>query len=158
LLRAGSSELGLSQSGHWDSSQGCGGGFGGIWFQGLVDHFFLVGLEADSAGISYGYVQRSQDQIGSLIVDRVAQDGVDDFHQCDLDGLLVFEKGDGVNARVLRRGNSVKHALVEVAEPGSPKSGRAATYSCDLHVSTDFDVWIESHQIETSHKNRIPFS
>ena len=42
-------------------------------------------------GVSYGDVEGAEDQGGALQVDGVAHEGVDDFHERGLDGLLVFD-------------------------------------------------------------------
>ena len=49
----------------------------------------------------------------------------------------LFDEGDGMKAGVGRGFDTAHHALVEVAELLSAKSGRAATDSGDLDVGTD---------------------
>jgi hypothetical protein len=79
-------------------------------------------------------------EVGAAEVDGVAGDGVDDFHERGLDGLLVFDEGDGMEAGVGRGLDAAHHALVEVAELLSAKSRGAATDSGDLEVSANLDI------------------
>jgi hypothetical protein len=70
-----------------------------------------------------------------LQVDGVAHEGVDDFHQRVLDGLFVFDHGDGMEARLWRAADAAVGVLVEVAELLSAKSGGVATDSGGLDMS-----------------------
>ena len=131
------------------------GGAGGV-FGNLVDHGAGAVVELDAAGIFHGDVEGFEDEVGAAEVDGVAGDGVDDFHERGLDGLLVFDEGDGVQAGIGRGWNAAHHALVEVAELRFAESRGAATDSGDLDVGAELDVRVTRH-IHTS-KNFIPFS
>jgi hypothetical protein len=95
-------------------------------------------------------------EVGAAEVDGVAGDGVDDFHERGLDGLLVFDEGDGMEAGVVGDLDAAHHALMEVAEDFSAERGGAATDSRDLDVGADLDVGVDRH-IHTS-KKWIPLS
>ena len=75
-----------------------------------------------------------------LRVDGVADEGIDDLHEGGLDRFLILDKGDGVEAGVGGNLDAAHHALMEVAELLSAKSGGAATDSGDLDVGAIFDV------------------
>ena len=63
-----------------------------------------------------------------------------------------------MEAGVRRNLDAAHHALMEVAELLSVKSGGAATHSGDLDVSTDFDARTKWHiDIHTS-RDLIPLS
>jgi hypothetical protein len=96
-------------------------------------------------------------EVGAAEVDGVAGDGVDDFHERGLDGCLIFDEGDGMEARVRRNRDAAQHALMEVAEPLAAKSGRAATMSGDADVSANLGVRVMWHGY-IPRKNRIPLS
>jgi len=117
------------------------GCFGGL-LVGVVgdagDHFGGL-AELNAAGVADGGVEGAEDEFSALEVDGAADEGVDDFHEGGLDGLLVFEEGDVVEARV-GTFDGADHALVEVAELLSTESGGAAKDSGDLDVGTGFDV------------------
>jgi len=122
----------------------------------LVDHAASHAVEADAVGVFHGDVEGLEHEVGTAEVDGVAGDGVDDFHERGLDGLLVFDESDGVEAGVRWHLDAAHHALVEVAELLSAESGGAAADSGDLDVSANLDAWMNRH-IDTS-KNLIPFS
>ncbi|MBZ5682778.1 MAG: hypothetical protein LAO24_22010 [Acidobacteriia bacterium] len=75
-----------------------------------------------------------------------------DFHEGGLHGLVAFEQGYGMEARVGRGGDAAKHALVEVAEMLSAKGGGSAWDSVDLDMSADSKAGMARHQIYTSKK------
>jgi hypothetical protein len=89
------------------------------------DHFAGV-VEADAAGVADGGVEGAEDEFSAAQFDGAANQGVDDFHDGGLDSFLVLQHGDGVEARP-GNGDGAKHALVEIAELLSAKSGGAAT-------------------------------
>ena len=122
----------------------------------MFDHVAGLVVEADAPRIFDGDVQGFEDEVSALQVDGIGGHGVNDFHERGLDGLLIFDQGDGVNAGLGRNLHAAHHALVEVAELLSAESGGAATDSGDLDVSTDLDIRVTRH-IHTS-KNFIPFS
>jgi hypothetical protein len=105
----------------------------------LCDHVGLVDAEVDAAGVADGGVEGAEDEFGALDFDGAEQQGVDGFHEGDLDGLFVLEEGSVADARG-GIADGAKHALVEVAELLSAESGGAATDSGDLDMSTGFDV------------------
>ena len=82
-----------------------------------------------------GKAESADDQGGAFDVDGVAHEGVDDLHQCVLDGLFVFDHGDGMEARLWRAADAAVGVLVEVAELLSAKSGGVATDSGGLDMS-----------------------
>jgi hypothetical protein len=57
-----------------------------------------------------------------------------------LDGLLVLDAGEWMQARLRRRAHTTMHALVVVAELLSAERGRAATDAGDLDMSAGFAV------------------
>lgn len=116
------------------------------------DHVVGKDVEAGAAGIFHGDPEGFEDEIGALEVDGVAGEGVDDFHDGSLDGLIAFEQGYGMEARVGRGGDAAKHALVEVAEMLSAKGGGSAWDSVDLDMSADSNAGMARHQIYTSKK------
>jgi hypothetical protein len=121
-------------------------GLGWSWVGGnFADHLVLAEGKADAADISYGDMEGAEDEFGALQVDGVADEGVDDFHEGGLDGLLVLDEGDGMETGVGRSGHAANHALMEVAELLSAKSGRAATESGDLDVGANFDIGMNWH-------------
>jgi len=136
---------------------GCRGGLnrGGVVGD-LVDHAACDGVEADAVGVLHSDVEGFEHKVGAAEVDGVAGHGVDDFHERGLDGLLVLDESDGVEAGVRWYLDAAHHALVEVAELLSAESGGAAADSGDLDMSANLDVWVNRH-IHTS-KNWIPFS
>jgi hypothetical protein len=87
-------EKGRRRGVDFDCGFGGGGLHGGLGWGGVVgdfaDHFVFVEVEADAAGIFYGDVESAEHELGSAEVDSVAGEGVDDFHERSLDGLLVF--------------------------------------------------------------------
>jgi len=106
----------------------------------------------DVAGIAHGDAEGSKNEVGALQVDLVAHDGVDGFHERDLDGLRAFEQSDGMDAGLGRRAYTADHTLVEVTEFLVAHSGRTARVASDFDVGADFDIRIEWHQIQTSKK------
>jgi len=107
----------------------------------FLDHAGGVEVEADTAGIFDGDVESFEDEVGAAEIDGVAGDGVDDFHERGLDGLLVFDERDGMEASFGRSLDAAQHALMEVTELFSAKSRRAAADSSDLDVGTELYVW-----------------
>jgi len=103
------------------------------------------GVEANAMRIFDGDVQRAQNERRTLQIDGVAHERVHDFHERGLDGLLVFDESDGVQARVRRRADAADHTLMEVAELLAAKGRRTATHSGDLNVSARFDAWVNWH-------------
>jgi hypothetical protein len=112
---------------------------------GVVGDFFdhVAGMEAevDAANVAGSGVQGTEDQFGALEFDGAAEQGVDDLDEGGLDGLLVLEEGGVVDAGGGRAFDSAEHALMEVAELLSAKSGGATTNTADLDVSAIFEVW-----------------
>jgi hypothetical protein len=100
----------------------------------------VVDAELQVADVFDGDVEGAEDERGALQVDGVAHEGVDDFHKRDLEGLLVLDEGDGVQARLRRSTDATDHALVEVAELLSAHGGRGATNSGDLDVGAAANV------------------
>jgi hypothetical protein len=98
-------------------------------FDGLLD------AESHAAGILDGDLKSVEDQRGPLIVDGVAHEGIDDFHQGVLDGFFVFDQGDGMKAALLGTTHATMCVLVEVAELLAFESGGAAADSADLDMS-----------------------
>ena len=98
----------------------------------FADHSVGVG-ETDAAGIADGGVEGTENEFAALDLDGAAEKEIDDFHDGDLDGLLVFEEGEFAEALV-GAFDAADHALVEVAVIFSAKRGRAATDSGDLNV------------------------
>ena len=141
--------LELGQRRDVDFDWGLGDGLHGVRWGGVVgdfaDHFVSVDIEADAAGIADGDVEGAEQELGAAEVDGIASEGVDDFHERGLDGLLALDEGDGMKAGIGRRGDTAHHALVEVAELLSAKSGRAATDSGDLDVGADSDAGLNWH-------------
>jgi hypothetical protein len=60
-----------------------------------------------------------------------------------LDGFLVLDAGERMQARLRRRAHAAMHALVVVAELLSAKRRRAATNPGDLDMSAAFSVFHE---------------
>ena len=60
-----------------------------------------------------------------------------------LDGLLVLDARERMQARLGRSAHAAMHALVVVAELLSAKRGRAATNSGNLDMSAGFSVFHE---------------
>jgi len=106
-----------------------------------------VEAEVNAAGVFYGDVKGAEDEFGAFEVDGVAGEGIDDFHERGLDGFLIFDEGDGMDAGVVGDLNAAHHALMEVAELLSAESGRAATDSGDFDVSTDADAGTNWHSV-----------
>ena len=105
----------------------------------------LIRIEADAAGVTDGGVEGAEDKFGALGVNGVADQGVDDLHERGLDGLLVFEERDGMDAGLRRSADASHHALMEVAEVLSAESGRAATDSGDFDMGAGFDAGLNGH-------------
>ncbi len=114
------------------------GGFGG------------VGLEGGVLQVGAGGLQGIEDQSGLALGDAGVNEGVDGFHESDLDGIGVLEDGQ-VEALVasderlgaLFRGTApFAGFVVEVAEATVLESGRAAGLSVDLDVFTE---WYRGH-------------
>jgi hypothetical protein len=105
----------------------------------LGDHFAVI-VEADAAGVADGGVEGAENEFSAAQFDGAANQGVDDFHDGGLDSFLVLQHGDGVKARP-GNGDGAKHALVEIAELLSAKSGGAATDSGDFDVGAGLHVW-----------------
>ena len=142
---------GLELGQRWgvDFDWGFGGGWHGVRRGGVVgdfaDHFFSAEIEADAAGIADGDVKGAEQELGAFEVDGIAGEGVDDFHERGLNGLLALDLGDGMEAGVGRGRDASHHALMEVAELLPAKRGRAATDSGDLDVGTGFDAGLNWH-------------
>jgi hypothetical protein len=92
-----------------------------------------VEVEFDAADVADGGVEGAEDEFSALQFDGAADQAVDDLHEGDLDGFLVFQQGRVMDARV-RDFDGAEHALVEVTELLSAESGGAATDSGDLDV------------------------
>jgi hypothetical protein len=112
----------------------------------FFDHSAGDVVEAGAAGVADGDVEGAEDEFGAFDVDGVAGEGVDDFHEGDLDGLLALDLGDGMETGVGRSADATDHALVEVAELLSAKSGRAATDSGDFDVRTTSYIGMNGHR------------
>jgi len=65
-----------------------------------------------------------------------------------LDGLLVLDARERMQARLGRSAHAAMHALVVVAELLSAKRGRAATDAGDLDMSAGFSVFHEIDPVE----------
>ena len=89
----------------------------------LVDHAACDAVEADAVGVFHGDVEGLEHEVSAAEVDGVAGDGVDDFHERGLDGLLVLDESDGVEAGVGWHLDAAHHALVKVAELLSAERG-----------------------------------
>jgi hypothetical protein len=121
---------------------GCGrGGVCGDVF----DHLVVVDAELQVADVADGDMQRAEDQRRTLQIDRVAHEGVDDFHQSDLERFLVLDESDGMQAGLRWSADATDHALVEVAELLSAHGGGAATDSGDLDVGATANVRMNWH-------------
>ena len=134
----------------WDAC-GCGtlllaAEFGGVLFVDffkrrggvvgdLFDHAVGVEAELDAAGVADGGVEGAEDEFGAFDFDGAEQQGVDGFHEGDLDGFFVIEEG-GVADAGSGIADGAEHALVEVAELLSAESGGAATDAGDFDMST----------------------
>ena len=77
--------------------------------------------------------------VSTLEFKGAAEQSVDDFHEGGLDGFGVFEEGGAKDAGT-GEADRTQHALVEVAELLSAKSGRAAADAGDLDMSAGFGV------------------
>ena len=58
----------------------------------LADHFVGVESELHAFDVADSRVEGAEDQFGALEFDGAAEQGVDDFHQGGLDGLLVLSR------------------------------------------------------------------
>jgi hypothetical protein len=103
----------------------------------FCDHFGLVNAELDAADVADGGVEGAEDEFGAFDFDSSEQQGIDGFHEGDLDRLFVLEEGGEADARG-GIADGAKHALVEVAELLSAKRGRAATDAGDFDMSAGF--------------------
>jgi hypothetical protein len=83
-------------------------------------------------------VKGPEDQFGAFQVNRVAHQGVDDFHQAGLDALFVLEDRDWVKTTLGWFADAAMGVLVEVAETLSVESRGAAADSGDLDMSASF--------------------
>jgi hypothetical protein len=119
----------------------CGRGIVGNF----LDHVVGVGVEADAAHVFDGNVKGAEDEFGAAEIDAVARERVDDFHERGLERLFVFDEGDRMEAGLRGCADAADHALMEVAELLSAKSGRAATDSGDLDVRARFNVGMDWH-------------
>src|SRR6202035_1765856 len=97
------------------------------------------------ARVPDGDAKRAQDEASARDIDVVADEGVNDFHERGLDGLLVLEISDGMEARFGRGAHATDHPLMEITEDFLAQRWRAAADSVDLDVSTDTSVWIDCH-------------
>jgi hypothetical protein len=109
---------------------------GGV-FGDFIDHAVGDGVEVGVARVLYRHVKGAQDELGAAMVDGVANEGVDDFHERGLDGFLVVEDGDGMEARLGRSADTANHALVEIAENFFAEGRTAAADSAGLDVGAD---------------------
>jgi hypothetical protein len=103
----------------------------------FCDHFGRVNAELDAADVADGGVEGAEDEFGAFDFDSSEQQGIDGFHEGDLDRLFVLEEGGEADARG-GIADGAKHALVEVAELLSAKRGRAATDAGDFDMSAGF--------------------
>jgi len=101
--------------------------------------------EVDAAGIADGGIEGAKDEFGAWEIDGLADQCVDNLHERGLNGFFTLEESDVMEARVRRAFDGTEHALVEIAELLSAKSGGTATNSGDLDVSADFDAWVIGH-------------
>src|SRR5437879_2169813 len=62
---------------------------GGGVFGNFLDHVALPAIETNLAGIPDRDAERAQDEAGASDVDLVADEGVDDFHEPALDGVVT---------------------------------------------------------------------
>ena len=77
----------------------------------------------------------------------MADDGVDDLHERGLDGLLILDEGDRMEAGFGRRANAADHALMKIAEMLAAEGG-AAGDSVDLDVAAETSVLVR-HGVTT---------
>jgi hypothetical protein len=96
-----------------------------------------VESELDALEVADGGVEGAEDEFGALEFDGAAEKGVDDLHEGGLDGFGVLEEG-GVTDAGVGDTDGAEHALVEVAELLSTKSGRVATDAGDFDMSAGF--------------------
>lgn len=107
------------------------GGFGG------------VGLEGGVFEVGAGGLESVEDEPGVAMIDAAVEEGFDGFHDGDLDGVGIFEKGEleGVLAREGLAGiatgvgaTTTLGLVVEVAETTVFERGTAAEFSVGLDV------------------------
>lgn len=102
-------------------------------------------VEIGAWSVLCGDVEGAQDELGAAEVDGVAHEGVDDFHERDLDRLLVLKERHGMEARLGRRAHAADEALVDIAEGFAAKGGRAAANSIDFDVRAEACGLVECH-------------
>jgi len=103
----------------------------------------------DVVGILDCDVKGFDDELGAAQIDLIAHDGIDGFHEGNLDGFLGLDESHGDNAGTPGGRNATDHALMEVAKFLFAQGGRAALDSGDPDVGTDFDMGIDGHKIDT---------
>lgn len=124
----------------------CGAGDGGGGILGnFRDHFGGGQAEADLVSIFRGDEESAQDEAGAADIDVVADEGVDDFHERGLDGMRVFEHGDGMETRLGRGADAADEALVKITKNFLAQGGGAATDSVDLDVGAGAGILGDCH-------------
>ena len=114
-------------------------------FGNFLDHVAFPAIETNLAGIPDRDAERAEDEAGASEVNLVADEGVDDFHERGLDGLVTLEIGDRMEARLGRSADAADHPLMEIAEDFLAQGRRAAADAVDLDVSAGTRVGIDCH-------------
>lgn len=103
-----------------------------------------VRLESRLLEVGGRDLQPVKHESGALLIDLAGEEKAQDFHECDLDGVSVFEQGQG-HALPLDDDGLVAPSLVKVAEALLLEGGRSALRSVGLDVLASGDVFGIDH-------------
>ena len=129
---------------------GDGGGFIGCGFD-VADDVDGLGDDGEAAGVGGGEAQAVEEDAGAGGVEQLGGDGVDDLGDGELDGLAVFEGGEGDHLAAGDAGGAAGEglsvdlvgaveAVVEVAEVVVGEGDGAALGSVGLDVAAELDL------------------
>lgn len=154
MTRGGScAALGMTRGGSCGLIIGIGDGAeGGEEFVELdVAGFQAGGLEGGVFEVGAGGLESVEDESGVAMIDAAVEEGLDGFHDADLDGVGIFEQGElvsvfasvGLAGIATGIGTATTLGLiVEIAETTVLERGTAAEFSVGLDVLAS---WYRGH-------------
>jgi hypothetical protein len=112
----------------------------------VEDDVVMVGIELGAMEVGAGGLEGIEKKAGGFVFDLVGEEQAHDFHESDLDGVGVFEDGQGERAWAAAGAVGseadalVVIALVKETEAIAAKGGRSALDAVDFDVLTAIGI------------------
>jgi hypothetical protein len=105
----------------------------------VEDDLVVVGIEAGAVKVAAGGLQSVKEEAGGFVLDLMGEEHAHDLHESDLDGVGVFEDGQGERAWVTGAIHDeadalVMKSLVKETEAVAAECRRSALHAIDLDV------------------------